>query len=1247
MPIPSPFAGSVREDAPMPPFRGAVREGAWNLPTPAGALPARPGLGPLSEADIARHEAEAAATPNLDPGKVGEEANRRIAQAHSMALSPEDRRVALRINPDTGSLRTTGAHFVEGDPVHDRWLAGLSPQDRMKLAPLSQAIARGDPYSFLYYSAPEEEQEVEEAARERPTGETRQYEQRLSSAEQRLAGAEGQLQRWTMIPQQWVITKSKAAKGKKQAVPSRVLLEGFGSDSAFNNANHAINDARIAELPVPYKDTGFEFQRDLAGYIQNQQHGIRGDGMGPILTGEGRPNDVFMTDQAKPAGERYVPHLLSPEKAMFVNMAMNIVPPTTVKPPTERPGFGEHAQWLARVNQGYLGQEQAENKLRSEYDRKMPHVGIRNKKGEITRYVPWSKGTLESTYRAFRLEHIRSTEPPILGPESIRAQTGTAHLPHMIMKAPIAVHTAAEYKVPERPSRAEMPPHGLPPAPISQNPEMGAPLGEGQEEPTSTPEPGLIERNATAAEFNPRQLAGGYPEASQPVQPPPEISGGMEFVSPSIREGMGFVGAKRALQGPQHAQMVGFSNRLEDELARQHGLQSAANQSVIGKWADGAENSLMTSHAGHPQQVRDIALALKGLHSAQRQVAGFEMHPEGEDSLYRLLLNTDNLDEANSILDKHKIGFRTLEPAAKKKPVTVHFISTDPKDEAKLEKLIKSGHVREAYQNYGTARFIGDEHSRENAASEYRRVLQTARDQAGEQARAGGGVPSAPWWEPFEREAEANYAQLRASDEYQKQAKAEDLRQAAIDRENLTPGERRRLNRNQRLAQQYVRENPGLSALAAHQFLNGNEQFPDWVKTKEGIGKFFGARNSKLDYSKEADREIAIHAGLQDVMHAIAKGSKAPEWYNRTVDRSLRKIGEVAPAIFTDPEHALAFKLATAITSQGQDVFPNFESGYLAYRHWAKTGEMPTDASIFGGGSKSEAMIANFQKINKLWDDLGTEKLSELLAKPMTMRQLRDDYGQDPGNESLDHTMEGAALLGPKIGSFFNNLNKRFHTITFDMWASRTINRMAGDMFGFSANSMLNGSGKKSPAHLKVLEELLDKGELQHLPAEDRDKMRAEIAALRAVPPGEMTREKALETAPTMASWADRAHKVYAKGFPATDEEEARSYPEELKTPENSLAKNIDLNLTDLSDAPGGAEERENWRKIFNGIRERAAQHGIKLTNADVQATLWYVEQGLFRMAGSRNRPSYDYLDAAHRLVRKVKTGLLPTLQEA
>src|SRR5260221_10415825 len=102
-------------------------------------------------------------------------------------------------------------------------------------------------------------------------------------------------------------------------------MEGFGADQVMNNANHIFNGAQQAKIPVPYSGMNdFNFQKDLAGYLQNQAHGLRGDGSGPSLDETGQPNRLYQTDQAKP--NPYIAHQLQKPNAQFISAALNIIP---------------------------------------------------------------------------------------------------------------------------------------------------------------------------------------------------------------------------------------------------------------------------------------------------------------------------------------------------------------------------------------------------------------------------------------------------------------------------------------------------------------------------------------------------------------------------------------------------------------------------------------------------------------------------------------------------------------------------------------------------------------------------------------------------------------------------------------------------------------------------------------------------------------------------------------------------------
>jgi hypothetical protein len=1403
--VPPPPPGAILDDEPQAPQPQPVP--VMVIPPPPGAAPAAP----ISQSDVAAHDSAAAADPNADPDEAREQATQNILQQHSMALSPEDKRVALRINPDTGSLRTTGAYFVNGDPAHERLLEHTSDYDRDKLPVLSAAIARGDPYSFLYRSA-----EEEMPGEGRPTAETRQFEYGQSTAAQRAESSEGQLQRVTMVPQQFAVTKPSKDN------PRRVMLEGFASDSALNNSVHTLNAAAQVGIPVPYQDTGFNYQKDLAGYIQNQQHGYRGDGSGPIIDANNVPNKIWLAEQNKPAGQRYIPHLLSPDKAEFINTAMNIVPSGRTKAPTLPPSFSENAQWLSRVNQGYIGQEGSVNKLREELDRRMPPVGMRNKKGKVTRHVPWSKGTLEPTYRAYRLDLIHSTLPHPTSPESIRARENIPHEPHIIPKAPIAVHTAAEYKIPAWQKKVE-------PTPVSENPEVGAPIGEGQggskvipfpqqgptllpragteasrltqpifksagvpaEEqrsyidperitkkvktdqirwlpteqvnsrwksspynsdfyippgatrnaigdryqgamehigseakmhapeaslwedgtihfsdgrhrfaamrdlghthvpialsaesiknakklgmelpkdpevgspetavPTSAPTPGLLEQpdytQESASTFNPRQLGGSYPEPQTPAQPSPEIPppGGMEFASPSIRENMSFESAKRALKSPQHQQLRHFNDRLEEAISHAHGLSQANNSDVIGDWVDGAENSTRTVYGDQPRELRRVALALKGLHGGQKQVASFHYDPEGPHDLYNLTFDTDNVEDVRKALSENGINFRSITPAEKGKRVQAHIIDTDKSTREGIENLLQSGKIYEGETRNGHAEFLGDPQgaSRYDAAREFRRILQESGAQV-HQGEGGPGVQSAPWWTPFHQEAEANFQRLAEQREFQRQAEAEDMRLAALDRADIPADIKAHRLENQQRAIEALSRAPQTQDRSIYDYKLGHKKFPSETMTKRDIGEFFDAIHSTLDYNKGAHREIAADALTHDILHSLAgtltgKPSEAYGWYDNTVRKTINKTAEILPKIKTDPLHELAFKIGLAATSQGQDVFPNAESAYHVYKYWEKHGEFPTERKFFGGGTKAEQMEENFAKINKLWDTHGPEKLREILETPISVKALKAKYGLDVGGEEVGHTVRGAMGMGPKIGSFLSNLLGHFDSTTMDLWFSRNLNMIGGNMFGFSEKPMKVGTTDYR-AQLEDLKDLISSGDMKAATPEQQTTILKEIGKLEAAKEGRLTRPRALKLAPELHNWAQRATKIYQKSYgqgKETPPELRRSWHPDFDTPENGLAKRMHENVNELSDAPRNASERKNWRKIMARVNEKLADHGIHLDNADKQALGWFDIKDLFKLAGSNSKRNADYLDAAFQLVRRHKNGELPDL---
>ena len=48
------------------------------------------------------------------------------------------------------------------------------------------------------------------------------------------------------------------------------------------------------------------------------------------------------------------------------------------------------------------------------------------------------------------------------------------------------------------------------------------------------------------------------------------------------------------------------------------------------------------------------------------------------------------------------------------------------------------------------------------------------------------------------------------------------------------------------------------------------------------------------------------------------------------------------------------------------------------------------------------------------------------------------------GGELQTYNVAGSVVFGPKLGSFYNNLNGNFDSVTMDLWFTRTMTRIGG-----------------------------------------------------------------------------------------------------------------------------------------------------------------------------------------------------------
>lgn len=457
-------------------------------------------------------------------------------------------------------------------------------------------------------------------------------------------------------------------------------------------------------------------------------------------------------------------------------------------------------------------------------------------------------------------------------------------------------------------------------------------------------------------------------------------------------------------------------------------------------------------------------------------------------------------------------------------------------------------------------------------------------------------------------------------------AATDDLRASPELRTN-SPERQAEINDVQQKAGKWMASAGKAPDISTGAYLEGDRKFPEGKMNNQSLGEFIKANHDQIDLSKPEVRERMAQAMTYDAMDALHKDPRAYGWYGDTVDKSIDEVAKLDPRIKDDPLHNMMFKAALAVTSQGQKVHPNFESAYKAYQHFADTGELPTDTSVFGGGIKAKQMAENFQKINDLHKELGTDGLQKFLSTDISVRDLKNKYGFNVGNEAADSEFPGSVGLGPKIGAFFANLNKQFHLVTMDLWLARTIKRMTGNLFDFSESAFRD--------NIVDLRDRLNNDEVPGVNDVQRDRMLRQIDTLEKVKDGSLTRERAMRGGKAIMDWASQTHDDFQKQGVDEKTGKTRSYPN--GTPVKRLGKTIDESVNKITSDPGNATERGHIRDVFSRVQSNMADAGINISNADLQALLWYREQALFKKAGALQKGSenFDYLDAANWLRRK------------
>jgi hypothetical protein len=333
--------------------------------------------------------------------------------------------------------------------------------------------------------------------------------------------------------------------------------------------------------------------------------------------------------------------------------------------------------------------------------------------------------------------------------------------------------------------------------------------------------------------------------------------------------------------------------------------------------------------------------------------------------------------------------------------------------------------------------------------------------------------------------------------------------------------------------------------------------------------------------------EIISHAMASEAQAALNRpGANAADWYTGKVREAMGLAATMHPELAEDPLARTAYTAALSITSQGEKVPSNVRLAEGAYRYFKETGRFPErlsrDNSDIGIGAKAGGdMGENFAKLNSLIDERGMQGMHDFLHSQMSMRDLKALGGS--AKEKMDTMVHGSAIFGPKVGGgFFQNLNGNYDPVTMDLWFMRNWGRLTGTLVG-----------KVDPsAQSERLIEAMKKAGMR--------------------PPN--SDEALLQSANDLIAKHEKDYKAN------------RNNPDYQKSELTYAAERYQKAIQGINEKPTSGGQRDWMRARVNRAREILAQNGTNVTNADLQAILWYPEKELYGKLGARSKDlNVDY----------------------
>ena len=193
---------------------------------------------------------------------------------------------------------------------------------------------------------------------------------------------------------------------------------------------------------------------------------------------------------------------------------------------------------------------------------------------------------------------------------------------------------------------------------------------------------------------------------------------GFGFVSPSTEENSisPSVAAERTHSDLQE-RFLEVSRKIDSLVGLRSNIVSA-----VGAWADGAENTTMTTYEGARYAEIRVASAMKGLLGLQKAVIPFQSSKRGKARLFSFSLPVNDPSVVNEFLVRNGVGFHTLVPQGTNTEVVVFSQEADRKLSHYINIAAKAGGSK-VRKYRGDGEFLGSWDSRDEGRAVYEKVI--------------------------------------------------------------------------------------------------------------------------------------------------------------------------------------------------------------------------------------------------------------------------------------------------------------------------------------------------------------------------------------------------------------------------------------------------------------------------------------------------------------------------------------------